>query len=279
MHPHLAYWSGKALPPDEAPPLIKELEWRVPAAPEEGQESSIIEINAKRNAKELEQIALSSLKVLGLDGFGYGRYSRLGESFQIVDFFGHFVQQPWAKRYVGQRYFEIDPRLRFAFKRELPFVWDLDTLRKLCRVERMEQRAEAFLADAEHAGVRSGISFGIADLHCVEQAFISFYSQRPNHDWILDNVVGQTYAVGLQVHELLTRQAQLHPRHGEKIELSDMQRKTLKLVIDGFSRQEIAQHLQTSPQLIDYYILQLQKKFKARNYVQLAYLAGRLRLD
>jgi DNA-binding CsgD family transcriptional regulator len=185
---------------------------------------------------------------------------------------------PWAKRYIEQRYYEVDPRVHFAFRHELPFVWDLSSLNNLGCIDRLAKRSAQFLTEAEHAGVRSGIAFGIANPSTVEHAFISFYSAKPTKEWIVDSVVGQTYAVGLKIHELLTHHVQQNLRTDIQIDLSDVQRQTLKLVIDGVSRREIAYRLDTSQQNIDYHILQLRKKFGVRNHVQLAYVVGRLML-
>ncbi|PFH08659.1 regulatory LuxR family protein [Collimonas sp. PA-H2] len=279
MYLHLASQSGSPAPPDEGDLIEKDFESAfpekaLPARPV----ASIIGINSKRNAEEIDQTAHTALKSIGLDGFGYGRYSRLGDTIQIVDFFGHFVLPPWAKRYVEQRYYEVDPRVHFAFRHELPFVWDLSSLNNLGSVDRLAKRFRQFLAEAEHAGVRSGIAFGISNPNTVERAFVSFYSAKPTKEWIVDSVVGQTYAVGLKIHELLTHHVQQNLRTGLQIDLTEIQRQTLKLVINGVSRREIAHRLDTSPQNIDYHILQLRKKFGVRNHVQLAYVVGRLML-
>ena len=60
------------------------------------------------------------------------------------------------------------------------------------------------------------------------------------------------------------------------IELTPRQRQVLQLLVDGHSRQEIAQHLQISVATVALHRRNLLTKFKARNTAHLIVRAHRL---
>jgi DNA-binding CsgD family transcriptional regulator len=236
----------------------------------------VADLRGAQTSEERERIVRSMLRTIGFDWLGYARITRIGDTFQKTLFFRTYKPPQWAKRYVNERYFEIDPRMQFACRYEWPFVWDLSYLVSAHYIDPRDARAKRFLDDAESAGLRSGVIFGLANPRGLEHTVISFSSTHPTKDWIADSIVGQTYAVGLSIHEFLTRHTNPSDMDTVALDLSDLQRKILNFVICGLSDREIASHLNTSSHNVDYHLRQLRKKYNVQNRVQLAYIAGRL---
>ncbi len=218
----------------------------------------------------------AEVKALGFEWMAYIRLSRIGDKFHIRDFIQTYTARHWAKRYLDAGYLEIDPRVQVACRQETPLVWDLSLLAEGRPGNPLNRRRREFLEAADAAGVRSGVSFGIADPNGIDHAVLSFCSPRANRIWIADSTVGQCYAAGMKWHELLGAVARPAQPTAPDVELSDIQRSALELMINGLSSKEIGETLNTSVQNVDYHIRELRRKFGARNRVQLAYAAGRL---
>jgi DNA-binding CsgD family transcriptional regulator len=218
----------------------------------------------------------AEVKALGFEWMAYIRLSRIGDKFHIRDFIQTYAARHWSKRYLDEGYLEIDPCVHVACRQETPLVWDLPLLAAGRPLTPLNWRRREFLAAADTTGVRSGVAFGIADPNGIDHAVLSFCSPRASRAWIADSTVGQCYAAGLKWHELLGAVASPPQPAAPDVELSDIQRSALELMINGLSSKEIGEALNTSVQNVDYHIRELRRKFGARNRVQLAYAAGRL---
>lgn len=218
----------------------------------------------------------AEVRALGFESMEYIRLHRIGERFLIRDFVHTHVPRHWSKRYLEDGYIEIDPRMHIACRQETPLVWDLPLLAEGRYANPANRRRKEFLAAADASGIRSGITFGIADPNGIDHTVLGFCSPRGSLAWIADSTVGQCYAAGLKWHGLLATVASPARPAAPGLALSDIQRSALKLMINGLSSKEISEALNTSVQNVDYHIRELRRKFGARNRVQLAYAAGRL---
>ncbi len=230
------------------------------------------------NAEDAEQagrLIHAAVKAMGFEWFDYGRLQRAGDKFHMKGFFQACASPQWTKSYFETRCFEVDPRVQAACRQEVPLVWDLQRLVSAELLNPSNRRTRDFLKAADAAGVRSGVMFSIADINGIDHAILSFYSAKASCCWIADSVVGQCYAEGLKLHSLLNCAVDSAPDAVPAVALSDIQRRTLKLMVNGLSSREIGEALATSVQNVDYHIRELRKKFDARNRVHLAYAAGR----
>jgi DNA-binding CsgD family transcriptional regulator len=226
--------------------------------------------------EEGSSLVHADIKALGFEWMEYIRLSRIGDRFHMRDFVQVYAPRQWVRRYLEAGYVEIDPRVQIACRKETPLVWDLPLLAEGRPIHPVNRRCKEFLKAADAAGVRSGVVFGVADANGIDHAVLSFYSTKESRIWIADNTVGQCYAAGLRWHSLLGTVANTVRTVSPDVELSDIQRSALELMINGMSSREIGEALNTSVQNVDYHIRELRRKFGARNRVQLAYAAGRL---
>jgi DNA-binding CsgD family transcriptional regulator len=163
-------------------------------------------------------------------------------------------------------------------------VWDLASLPAVGVARHGATAAHAaqlarFVADADQAGLRSGVTFGLVNPRGPDHCVVSFGASHPSRAWIADIVVGQAYATGLGVHEFLSRQAWPPAPRAQGPGLSAVQHQVLSSLTRGLSDREIAWQLDMSSHNVDYHVRQLKKKYSVQSRVQLAYLAGRLMIE
>ena len=234
------------------------------------------DLRAAHGAQERQLLLRAVLRSIGFDWLCYYRLTRIGESITRVLYFRAYSPPNWPKRYIEERYFEVDPRLAFALRHEWPLVWDLADLGATLTAPADADRLHRLLQDAERSGLRSGISFGVVSPRSLEHSVICFGSGNNAKGWIADNVVGQAYAVGLGLHEFLMQHAKPLHEDTHARALTQVQRQILEFITSGLSDKAIAEQLNMSPHNVDYHLRQLKKKYGAQNRVQLAYMAGRM---
>ena len=218
---------------------------------------------------------------MGFESLEYILVKRVGDNLHLKDQPLTHASTRWTRNYVESRQFEVDPRLQIVCRQETPLVWDLSLLHAAAGANPPDRRVADFLKAADAAGMRSGVMLGIAHSGGIDHAALGFCSGRESSAWITDCMVGQCYAAGLRLHAALNQAASPDDIElgAPVLALSDIQRDTLKLMIDGLSSREIGKALATSVQNVDYHIRELRRKFGARNRVQLAYAAGRLLIE
>lgn len=237
----------------------------------------VAELHAAPSAEQRRGLVRATLDAIGFDWVCYMRFFRVGELINRALYYSAYAPPGWPRQYLAKRYFEIDPRLSFAYRYEWPLVWDLDSLFERSTTNVARERSRDFLDDARAAGLASGVTFGVTSTpRSLDHRVISFGSSNPKHSWIADHVVGQAYAVGIGLHEFLAQRADLLGLHTHATSLSEVQRQILQLLTDGLSDFDIAQRLGMSVHNVDYHLRQLKEKYGAHNRVQLAYIAGRL---
>lgn len=259
-----------------------------PRTPAAMQRASIAdELNDARTPAQRRLLIRTMLGAIGFDWLCYWRLSCVGDTITRAWYVRDYAAPGWPERYIEQRYLEVDPRVAFACRREWPLVWDLDTLEQTgsqsadpAAARKSVNTAERFarlIADAHDAGLRSGVTFGLASPRSTQQSVLSLSCANQSRDWISDRIVGQVYALGLALHEyLIDHAAPLVATDGEPRgkPLSVVQRRILDALTRGLSDRQIAQSLQMSTHNVDYHLRFLKKRFGAANRVHLAYLAG-----
>ncbi|MHA2941320.1 autoinducer binding domain-containing protein [Ralstonia mannitolilytica] len=118
------------------------------------------DLRTAHGPQERQLLLRAALRSIGFDWLCYYRVTRIGESITRVLYFRAYSPPSWPKRYVDERYYEVDPRLAFALRYEWPLVWDLTDLGATPTAPADAERLHRLLQDAERAGLRSGISFG-----------------------------------------------------------------------------------------------------------------------
>lgn len=236
------------------------------------------ELSGARSPAQRRLLIGSMLGAIGFDWLCYWRLARVGDLITRALYVREYAAPGWPDRYVAQRYIEVDPRIAFACRYEWPLVWDLTSLAQAPygnSVQTAEPRLRHLLDDAHEAGLRSGITFGLASPSSPHQSVINFSCANLSKHWIGDRVIGQAYALGLALHEyLLSHAASLDDAPPRNKPISQVQRRILTALTQGMSDRQIADQLQMSTHNVDYHLRLLKKRYGAQNRVHLAYLAG-----
>lgn len=233
------------------------------------------DLRRARSAEDRQLLVRTMLRTLGFNWLCYCRFTQIGEMVSDAMYYGTFSPGGWPRRYFGEKHYEVDPRLCFASRYEWPLIWDLPGLAKSREHGVDPLRVQRFVDDAEGAGMRSGITFGLINPRNLDNSVIHFSSSTPGKGWIVDSVVGQAYAVGLGLHEFLMQRIAPPNLAHDMTGLSEVQRRILVYITSGMSDKEIAEQLHMSAHNVDYHLRQLKKRYGAQNRVQLAYIAGR----
>jgi len=233
-------------------------------------------LTAAESGNERRTLIQAALSSMGFEWLCYCRLVRTGERVSRAVYFGDYSPEGWPKNYLVQRYADIDPRVSFACQFEWPLVWDLQSLGRETRGDELATRAlKRFLEEADRASLRSGVTYGLFDPETREHTVISFASSEQSKSWIVDSIIGQAYAVGIGLHEFMSRHGWPVPAIFSDIKLTEIQKNVLSLLTDGLSDKEIGVQLGISAQNVRHQIGQLRKKLGAQNRVHLAYMAGR----
>lgn len=143
--------------------------------------------------------------------------------------------------------------------------------------KRFAARSGRFAAAAREAGLRSGVSFGLAIHNTLDIGVLHFAAPYESKALLPDTAVGHAYAIGAGLHRLLLERApHVHPQAQAGM-LTGVQREILELVTGGLNAKDIAARLVMSRHNVDYHLSQLKKRFGAENRAQLAYIARRMR--
>jgi DNA-binding CsgD family transcriptional regulator len=217
------------------------------------------------------------LGMLGFDWLCYWRLTRIGDSLTRALYYPEYSIPGWAERYVAEKYIDVDPRIAYACANESPLVWDLPLLLEEAAAARSHAaptRFERLIDDAQAAGMRSGVTFGVIGARSRRHHVLTLSGTNPTKQWITERVVGAAYVLGLAVHAFLGEcpEPDLPDSHARSI--TQVQQQILSALKTGMSDQDIARQLSMSRYNVDYHLRILRKHFGARNRVHLAYLAG-----
>jgi LuxR family transcriptional regulator, quorum-sensing system regulator CinR len=174
----------------------------------------------------------------------------------------------WIQRYLQMGYAEVDPVLREAFKRTLPFSWNQLTI---------ESAAEAsFMADAVAHGVGPhGFSIPVLTKHGHRAHFAVSFS-RSEQEW--SNYLDTTRSTLIEIANRLHRRVMVEVFGEEGPRLTARELECLRWVALGKSTNEIAVILSISPHTTRDYLKSVHYKLDCVTSAQAASKAVRLGL-
>jgi DNA-binding CsgD family transcriptional regulator len=225
-----------------------------------------------RDARERENLVRERLSRMGFDWFAYATVCHDADGTphqQLLDTYAH---AGWKRRYLAERYQEVDPRWHATACDGLPLLWEIQEIRARVRQGDSGRRGQRFIEELGDCGLRSGIYFRLAAAKPRRhQAVLSFTSGAPHRYWITDAVVAQALALGAAMHEFMSH----HVRRPAPVRsLSDvLQQEILQCLDAGKTNKEIARQLAISLHAVDYHLRQLRRQFRVRNRTQLVLAA------
>jgi LuxR family transcriptional regulator, quorum-sensing system regulator CinR len=174
----------------------------------------------------------------------------------------------WIQRYLQMGYAEVDPVLREAFKRTLPFCWSEAAI---------ESEAEAsFMADAAAHGVGPhGLSIPVFSKHGHRGHFAVSFS-RSEQEW--SNYLDTTRSALIEIANRLHRRVvgEVFGEHGPHLTARELE--CLRWVALGKSTREIAVILGISPHTTRDYLKSVHYKLDCATSAQAVSKAVRLGL-
>jgi DNA-binding CsgD family transcriptional regulator len=219
----------------------------------------------------------------GFDWLAYGTVSLSGPERVPTSFLTTYAHRGWTQRYFTERHHDVDPRHDDSSLSGVPLVWDLTDLER--SGSRSPQAPHSphtphtphqhrFIADLRASGIGSGVFLQLVSAGAPgERTLISLQSGVADRRWISDAVLGRALALGLCLHDFISRHARLQgplPVQPARSRLSSLQQQILQCLQRGQSDKQIAHGLQLSASAVDYHMRQLRRRFSARNRVQLA---------
>lgn len=112
---------------------------------------------AALKGKPLQPVMEAIVRELGFDSFMYGMSADPSPTRRDTrSFVWTTLPREWVRLYGERGYIEVDPRVTKTYNRNVPYVWDAADFKEdgLC---------SAFLRDAEHFGVCSGVAISFRD--------------------------------------------------------------------------------------------------------------------
>jgi DNA-binding CsgD family transcriptional regulator len=242
-------------------------------APQGGTPSLVGRLRDAATAAQREALVRQALRQSGFEWLAYGAVSQCGGRSEPTSFLTTYAHPAWTPHYFAERYHEVDRRHQEAPKSSLPMVWDVDDIDGRAPAWRGDPRSRRFVDDFRASGIGSGLFFRLASpASADEHTVISLLSSNPDRRWIADPVLGQALALGLCLHEFISRHLQpptpiVHLPRGSC--LSALQQEILQCLRRGQSDKQIAYGLHLSSHAVDYHMRQLRRRFSVRNRVQL----------
>jgi DNA-binding CsgD family transcriptional regulator len=218
----------------------------------------------------------SMLSMLGFASLQYEAVQHTADGIREHYFLKTYVPQAWSQRYAAKRYWDMDPRVNACLTSPFPFVWDLPYFSKAHLLPSHDPKSREFLQDMAGSGMCSGVAFGFVNPASQQQFMVALNADHASSNWLNSNTIGQALILGLSVHEFISGCLDKLMLRREPEKVSDIQKKILECLANGFSDKEIARNLNTTFHNVDYHLRHLRKKYGASNRAQLAYLIGRL---
>lgn len=275
--------AGAAQTADAPPELIwhtdRDLAADSTARRPDAQSHLIRELASAATPAERMRLFAGLLRIIGFNTVAYVTLQVVNERVARAFMVEGLVPAQFRGNYFHERYFEVDPRLAIGRAHAPPVVWDLSQLNKACRSRGRDPRANRFLQEMDADGMRSGIMLGLPVPSSGFQVIVSFTSMNPRNKWIDSSILAQTLGLGLSLHQLAAAYRRTIARQSVAATVSERQREILLCVASGLSDKQIALQLHTSVHNVDYHLRLLRKTYGVRHRSELAYLAGRLRLN
>jgi DNA-binding CsgD family transcriptional regulator len=249
-----------------------QLQVRTDEALAAGMSTLVSELHAAPTAVDRERSVREALLGTGFDWLAYGTMSRSGGRRVPTSFLTTYSHGGWTRRYFAERYYEADPRHDDLAASGVPSVWDLGDLERSASA-RSTPHMRRLVDDLAACGIGSGVFVQLVTAGAPdERTLISLQSSASDRRWISDSVLGRALALGLCLHDFVSRYTQRQAPTLERTTcspLSPLQQEILHCLQRGQSDKQIAHGLQLTSHAVDYHMRQLRRRFSARNRVQL----------
>jgi DNA-binding CsgD family transcriptional regulator len=215
-----------------------------------------------RTGTELAKTVPELVKAIGFETFEYGAVLP-GEPGDPDIVIVSSACGDWIDRYARMMYFRTDPRVQNCLHHVTPFLWE-------CGAS-YGPSADAFLRDATHYGLRSGIALPMRSPVGENAMFwIDSSKERLPNDAELQLAIGRAYLFASYFHDCFfhnLRQSgvgpETRPRNVSKRELE-----VLALASRGHSSKRIAWELRISESTANYHIASAKRKLGVRTRSQ-----------
>jgi LuxR family transcriptional activator of conjugal transfer of Ti plasmids len=160
-------------------------------------------LDSLRNARRPEEFSAVLTKITIEIGFDFFAYANIGACIHGRDgepaTYLSNMPAAWMSRYIGERYYEVDPVLQTALRVSLPFQWD-DTFAR----ETWTPAQETMMSEAREHGICQGL---LVPIHGPGgPALLSLVSGEPDRQLFSRLVETHRYValiVALHVHEAI----------------------------------------------------------------------------
>lgn len=198
----------------------------------------------------------------------YGGYG--GPSLRDMNLHTNY-ETPWVRRYIENRYDQLDPVCQLARKARNPYLWGGHSF-----LRRFEKRQRKVFWEARDFGIQYGLSIPIRDMSG-SIGLVSFTSEsRTGIRDVLDAAGPTLHVAAHQISDRLTIRKKTET--AEDNPLSPRERESLCWVAEGMTSEEIADRMRLSVSAVNYHLGNASRKLDARNRHHAALLALSRRL-
>ncbi len=220
-------------------------------------------IEKTNNADNVQDVFSHFTKALSSLGFDLVLYSLMTDHASINKEAGHGIMrnypEDWMKYYTEKGYTEIDPVRKQVMHRLHPFLWD-----HLSKVMPYTDAQHKMMHEALDAGLKCGIGLSV---HCPNREIAGFgVASSDGSAEVNLNVLSLVQALALQFHTAYMEQLRsANPYANSDIQLTDLERDLLYLMMMGKSNSVISDVLHLNQHNVDYHIRNLFTKLGANN--------------
>lgn len=245
-----------------------------PVATSYGVPDLLGELLAAGSAPRREEIVRARLCRLGFKWLVHGTVRQDHDGADYLELFTTYAHAGWARRYLAERYHEVDPRWHDAPPGGVPLMWETQDIWSRVQERWAGERGYRFAEELCDSGLRSGLYFRVVSpVPLGGQAVVSFASSAPRRHWLTEEVVGQALTLGLCLHEFLSRHVR-RPGLVLPSPLHDVRQDILRCLSHGLTNKQVANQLGISLYTVEYHLRYLRRHFSVRNRTQLV-LASR----
>ncbi len=232
----------------------------LPASPQESLPEIIVPlVRAVTAGLPVEPELTIAVKRLGFDTFTYAASTSLRPDLDGQLFMFSTVPIEWSRLYEQEAYQEIDPRVHAWLETGMPFIWDQSTERG------KSDRIDRYLDDAARFGVRSGVSFQVADCNHLS-VMVCFNSPIPIIDYKrqqeIEKNLGEILIFAWYFHEKIVKpmiQMGLRPLI-EGAPLSPREKTVIALAACGLTTEQVAAKLGIKPRTAQFHFDAIRSK-------------------
>jgi DNA-binding CsgD family transcriptional regulator len=221
-------------------------------------------VAAAESGQDIVPIIQSTIRSFGFDTFMYGISRSMKPDHESRMFVFTTVPQEWVIRYDELAYIEVDPRILLLWDSSLPLVWDQRTFRG------GGAKCEAFLDDAMHHGIASGVCMPLGD-EVGSRVIVALNSDIPEIDeprrLAISRSLGDIVLFAHYFHELFMKSIvrQGGPTNLGRRPLSERERECLTLAARGLTSDDIGFKLGIGTRTVQFHFDSIRSKLAAAN--------------